>query len=66
MCHVRGQIKEADTVFVRKPQGRRPLGRRRHRWENIKIYLEKWDWREAWTGSIWLRIRTGGELLWMR
>jgi hypothetical protein len=48
---------------VRKPEGRRPLGRPRRGWEdNIKIYLREVGWG-AWTGSIWLRIETGGELL---
>jgi hypothetical protein len=27
--------------------------------------LERWD-EVMWTGLIWLRIRTGGELLWIR
>jgi hypothetical protein len=46
-----------------KPEGKRPLGRPRRRWEdNIKIYLQKLEWW-AWTGLIWLRIGTGGEIL---
>jgi hypothetical protein len=60
-----GKSRGAYRVLVREPKGRRPLGRPRHRWEdNIKV-----DFREvglgegAWTGSIWLRIGTGGELL---
>jgi len=28
----------------------------------LKWIFNKWD-GEAWTGSIWFRIRTGGELL---
>jgi hypothetical protein len=28
----------------------------------LKLIFEQWDGR-AWTGSIWLRIRTGGGLL---
>jgi hypothetical protein len=53
-------------ALVGKPEGRRPLGRPRRRWEdNIKMDLREVGWR-AWTGSIWLRIRTGGGLLWMR
>jgi hypothetical protein len=48
---------------VGRPEGRRPLGRSRHRWEdNIKMDLKEWD-GEAWTGLIWLRIGTGGGLL---
>jgi len=50
-------------VLVRKPEGKRPLGRPRHKWqENIKMDLRKWD-GGAWTGSIWLRIWTCGRPL---
>jgi hypothetical protein len=39
------------------------LGRLKRRWEdNIKMNLREVGW-EAWTGSIWLRIETGGGLL---
>jgi hypothetical protein len=31
----------------------------------LKRIFTKWDW-EAWTWLIWLRIGTGGGLLWMR
>jgi hypothetical protein len=49
---------------VGKPEGRRPLGRPRRRWEdNIKMDLQEVGWWGAWTGSIWLRIGTGGGLL---
>jgi hypothetical protein len=35
-----GERKGAYRVLVEKPEGRRPLGRPRHRWEdNIKIDL---------------------------
>jgi len=35
---------------VGKPEGKRPLGRPRHVWEdNIKMDLEEVGW-EAWTG----------------
>jgi len=48
---------------VGKPEGKRPLGRPRHIWEdNIKMDLQKWD-VEAWTGSSWLRIGTVGRHL---
>jgi hypothetical protein len=48
---------------VGKPEGRRPLERPRRRWEdNIKMDLRGVGWG-AWTGSIWLKIGTGGELL---
>jgi hypothetical protein len=45
---------------VGKPEGKRPLGRPRLRWENnIKMGLQDWNVR-AWTGSSWLSIETGG------
>jgi hypothetical protein len=41
----------------------RPLGRPRHGWEdNIKMDFQEVGWW-TWTGLIWLRIGTGGELL---
>jgi len=46
-------------VLVGKPEGKRPLGRPQHGWEDIKMDLQKWD-VGLWTGSIWLRTRTGG------
>ena len=46
-----------------KPEGMRPLGRPRSRWENnIKIVLQEVGCG-AWTGLIWQRIGTGGGLL---
>jgi hypothetical protein len=43
-------------------EGRRPLGRTRRRWDNIKMDLQEVG-LGAWTGLIWLRIGTGGGLL---
>jgi len=44
----------------RKPEGKRPLGRPRRRWEyNIKIDLQEVGMRKgAWIVLIWLRIGT--------
>jgi hypothetical protein len=48
---------------VGKPEGKRPLGRPRRRWEdNIKMDLREIGW-VLWTGLIWLRIRSGEGLL---
>ena len=42
-----------------KPEGKRPLGGPRRRWENnIKKDLQEVGCG-AWTGSSWLRIGTG-------
>jgi len=46
-----------------KPDGKRQLGRPRHRWEdNIKLDLQEAGWG-AWTGSIWFRTETSGRHL---
>jgi hypothetical protein len=53
----------AYRVFVGKPEGKKPLGRPKHTWEdNIKMGLEE-IWYGVWTGLIMLRIGTGGWLL---
>jgi hypothetical protein len=58
-----GEGRGAYRVLVGRPEGRRPLGRPRRRWEdNIKMDLQEEGWG-AWTGLIWLRIGTGGGLL---
>jgi len=56
-----GEKRGAYRFLVVKPEGKIPLGRPWRRWEdNIKMdLLRKWDVR-AWTGSMWLRIGTGG------
>jgi hypothetical protein len=48
-------------VLVGKPEGKRPLGRSRRRWEdNIKINLR------GVSTSIWFRIGTDGGLVCIR
>jgi hypothetical protein len=50
-------------VLVGKPEGKRPLGRLKCRWEDgIRMDLREIGWR-VWTGFSWLRIRTGGGLV---
>jgi hypothetical protein len=45
---------------VGSPEGRRPLGRPRRRWEdNIKMDFQEVGWG-ARTGLSWLRTGTGG------
>jgi hypothetical protein len=57
-----GEERGAYRVLVGRPERRRPLGRSRRRWEdNIKKDLQEVGWG-AWTGLIWLKIGTGGEL----
>ena len=55
-----GERRRAYRVLVGKPKGKTPLGRSRSRWQdNIKMDLHQVGWG-VWTGSIWLRIGTGG------
>ena len=54
-----GEKRGVYRVLVRKPVGRRPLGRPRRRWEdNIKMDLQEIGCG-VWTRSSWLRIGTG-------
>jgi len=47
-------------VLVRKPEGKRPLGRpRRRRVDNIRMDLQEVGCG-IWTGLGWPRIETGG------
>jgi hypothetical protein len=53
----------ACRILMGKPEGKRPLGRKRHKWmDYIKTFLERQD-GVIWTGSIWLSIGTSGSLL---
>jgi hypothetical protein len=49
-----GEKRGADMILVGKPEGRRPLGRPRRRWEdNIKMDLQEVGWGHGldWAGS---------------
>jgi hypothetical protein len=50
-------------VLVGKPEGKRPLGRLRSRWEDW-IRMDVRETAEGvYSGSSWLRIGTGGGML---
>jgi len=52
-----GERRGAYRILVRRPEGRRPLGRPRCRWnDNVKMDLQE----VRWTGLNWLRTGTGG------
>jgi hypothetical protein len=58
-----GEKRGVFRVLVGKPEGKRPLGRSKRRWEdNIKMDLQEVGCG-AWTGLGWLKIETGGEQL---
>ena len=61
-----GEDRGVHRVLVGKPEGKSPLGRPRHRWEdNIKMDLEEVGGGRG-TGWSWLRIGTDGGNLWVR
>jgi hypothetical protein len=57
-----GDRRGAYRVLVWKPEGKRPLGRPRHRWEDITMDLQEVGWG-VWNGFIWLRKGAGGWFL---
>ena len=59
-CSAYGDRRGVYRVLVGKPEGKRPLGRLRRRWEdNVKMDLQEVGCG-VWTGSSWLRVGTGG------
>ena len=61
-----GEGRGVHSVLVGKPEGKRPLGRPRLRWEDILRWIfRKWEGLVG-TGWSWLRIGTGGGHLWVR
>jgi hypothetical protein len=58
-----GEERNLYKVLVGKPEGRRPLGRPRRRWEDgIRMDLTEIG-LGVWIGFDWLRIGIGGWLL---
>jgi hypothetical protein len=48
-CSTYGEKRSAYRILVGRPEGRRPLGRRRRRWEdNIKMDHKTWDGGMDW------------------
>jgi hypothetical protein len=43
-----GEKRNAYRILVGKPEGRRPLGRPRHRWvDNVRMDFEKMGWGDV-------------------
>jgi hypothetical protein len=58
-----GEERKLHKVLMGKPEGKRPLGRPRHRWEDgIRMDLTEIG-SGVWNGFDWLRTGTGGGLL---
>jgi hypothetical protein len=64
-CSTNGEKRKTYKLLVLKPEGKIPLLRPILSWiNNIKIYPREIEWGGVdWTGLVWLRIGTDGELL---
>jgi hypothetical protein len=52
-CRMNGEKRNAYRILVGKPEGKRPLGRSRRRWEdNIRINLRE----IGWSGTDWIDL----------
>jgi hypothetical protein len=59
-----GNMKYAYNILVSKPEGEKPFGRPRCRWEDdIKMVLEERMYVRAWAGLNWLGVGTSEGLL---
>jgi hypothetical protein len=58
-----GEEGKVCKVLVGKPEGNRPLGRPRRRWEEGIIMDLRENGLGVWIGFDWLRTATGGGLL---
>jgi hypothetical protein len=57
------EMRNAYKILVRRPEGKRPHGRTRRRWEdNVKMDVKEIG-LEVWIGFVRFRIGTGGRLL---
>jgi hypothetical protein len=42
-----GEMRNGYNILVRKPEGKRPLGRPRHRWDNFNMDLKEMGWEDV-------------------
>jgi hypothetical protein len=55
-CNTYGERRGEYTVLAGKPEGKRPLGRHRHRWEfNMNLDLQE----VKWEGMDWIDLAQG-------
>jgi len=53
VCSTCGRYENVLQILIGIPEGKRPLGRTRHRWEdNIKMYLTE----IGWEGVDWIHL----------
>jgi hypothetical protein len=57
-----GEERNVYKVLAGKPEGKRPLGRYKRRWED-GIRMDLGEIGREWSGFRWLRIGAGGGML---
>jgi hypothetical protein len=63
VAHI-GEGRNLYRVLMRKPKGKRPLERPRHRCKDgIKMDVREIGWGGGWSGFIWLRMGITGGLM---
>jgi hypothetical protein len=59
-----GEERKVYKVLVGKPEGKRPLGRPRRRWDDvIRMEIREIGLGGGWMGFDWIRTGTSGRLL---
>jgi hypothetical protein len=57
-----GDIRNANKILVRKPEGKRPLGKLIRRWENnSRMYLRE----VGWEGVDWIHLAQDRDQWWV-
>jgi hypothetical protein len=52
-----GEKRNVYRALMGKPEGKRPLGRPRHRWvDNIKLALRERERERGWGGTDWIDL----------
>jgi hypothetical protein len=62
-CNMNGERWNPYMLLMGKPEGKRPLGRPRHRWGITLRWMLETYILVLCVGSIWLRTRSSGGLL---
>jgi hypothetical protein len=56
-----GEVRNVYKILVRKPGGKRPLRKTRHRWQgDIRMDLRETDWE----GMDWIHLAQARDQLW--
>jgi hypothetical protein len=52
-----GEVRNVHNIFVGMNEGKRPLGRPRHRWKDIRMVLRE----IGWEGMDWIHLAQDGD-----